>query len=45
MVKSMLNKVKPPADASDFLVEVYRASSTKIRAQFAKANLIGRYWL
>ena len=28
-----LNEVKPPADASDFLMVFYRASSIKIRAQ------------
>jgi hypothetical protein len=31
--KPRLNEVKPPADASDFLKVIYRASSIKIRAQ------------
>jgi hypothetical protein len=38
--KSRLNEAKPPADASDFLIEIYRASSIKIRAQIRRANLI-----
>jgi hypothetical protein len=38
--KPRLNEVKPPADASDFLKVIYRASSIKIRAQIRRANLI-----
>ena len=33
-------QLKPPADASDFLMVFYRASSIKIRAQIRRANLI-----
>ena len=40
--KPRLNEVKPPADASDFLKVIYRASSIKIRAQIRRANLINR---
>ena len=39
-VQIPLNDVKPLADASDFLKEIYRASSIKIRAQIRRANLI-----
>ncbi len=35
-----LNEVKPPADVTDFLKVVYRASSIKIRTQIRRANLI-----
>jgi hypothetical protein len=38
--KPRLNEGKPPADASDFLKGIYRASSIKIQAQIRRANLI-----
>ena len=39
-VQIPLNDVKPLANALDFLKEIYRASSIKIRAQIRRANLI-----
>ena len=36
--KPRLNEVKPPADATDFLEEIYRASSIKIRAQIRRGE-------
>ena len=38
--KPMLNEVKPPADATDFLKVIYRASSIKSGRKFDGANLI-----
>ena len=38
-LKSRLNEVKPPADVSDFLRVIYRASSIKI----ADANSTGEF--
>ncbi|MCQ6275639.1 hypothetical protein JMM81_11785 [Bacillus sp. V3B] len=36
--KPRLNEVKPPADASDFLKVIYRASSIKIRVQIRRGE-------
>ncbi|WP_256243815.1 hypothetical protein, partial [Bacillus sp. V3B] len=36
--KPRLNEVKPPADASDFLKVIDRASSIKIRAQIRRGE-------
>jgi hypothetical protein len=36
--KPQLNEVKPPADATDFLEVIYRASSIKIRAQIRRGE-------
>ena len=38
--KPWLNEVKPPADATDFLEVIYRASSIKSGRKFDGANLI-----
>jgi hypothetical protein len=36
--KPLLNEAKPPADATDFLMEIYRASSGIIRAQIRRGE-------
>ena len=36
--KTRLNEVRPSADATDFLMEIYRASSGKIRAQIRRGE-------
>jgi hypothetical protein len=36
--KPRLNEVKPPADATDFLEVIYRASSDIIRAQIRRGE-------